>query len=91
MFWSFLIIFIVCEFGERLSYTFDEIIDAYEQFRWYLFPRKVQHMQPILLSVAQRPVKVNVFGSISCGRITLRDVSSDPFEKCPGNQYYNYY
>lgn len=74
MFWSFFVIFGICEFGERLSGTFAEINDVYDQFVWYLFPNRAQHMLPILLIVAERPVEVRVFGSNACGRITFKNV-----------------
>lgn len=75
VFWSFTIIFGVCEFGERLSTTFEKINDVYGQSSWYLFPRKVKLMLPTLMIVAQKPLRLHVFGDISCGRITFENVS----------------
>lgn len=77
MFFSFAAIFAVCEFGARLSGKFEEINDMYNQLAWYLFPYKVQRMLSISIMVAQEPVELNVIGSISCGRITLKDVSKN--------------
>lgn len=75
MVWSFVLIFGVCEFGERLSFKFEEINDRYDQFAWYRFPSNIQCMLPVLIMVAQKPVRLCVFGKISCGRITLKTVS----------------
>lgn len=75
MFYLFAPIFGVCEFGERLYGTFEEINAVYNQFAWYSFPYNVQQMLPILIMVAQNPIELRVFGSIACGRITLQNVS----------------
>lgn len=74
LFWSFTSIFAICEFGQRLCGAFEEINDAYNQLAWYLLPDNVQHMLTTLLMVAQKPVELEVFGSISCGRITFKNV-----------------
>lgn len=74
IFWSFIAIFGICEYGERLRETFNEISDAYNQLAFYLYPCDVQHMLTTLLMVAQKPVELEVFGSIVCGRITFKNV-----------------
>lgn len=74
MFMAISIIFGVCEFGEKLSETFGEVYDVYDQFAWYLFPYDVQQMLSIMMIVAQKPVELRVFGSISSNRITFRNV-----------------
>lgn len=75
MFWSCAGIVGICEFGERLCSTFEEINDMYHQFAWYRFPCKAKRMLITLLMIAQKPVELRVFGSISCGRVTLKSVS----------------
>lgn len=74
MFWSFAIIFGVCEFGEKLSESFGGIAYVYDKFTWYSFPYDVQHKLPTLIIFAQKPIELRVFGSISCGRITFKNV-----------------
>lgn len=76
LFDSFALVFGVCELGERLSETFEEINGVYDQFAWYLFPSKVQHILTTLLMFAQKPVELRIFGSISCARITFKNVSN---------------
>lgn len=71
---SFAVVLGVCEFGERLIQTFNEVNDAFDQFKWHLFPCDVRHMLATLIMFAQKPVKLDVFGSISCSRITLKIV-----------------
>lgn len=80
MVWSFIIIFGVCEFGEKLSETFGEISYVYDQFTWYLFPYELQQDLATLIMFAQIPVELRVFGHISCGRITFKNVRN--FEFC---------
>lgn len=76
MFWSFVTIFGICEFGEQLSGTFAEINDVYVQFAdWRLFPRKARLMLINVMMVAQPPMELSVFGSITCGRITFKNVN----------------
>lgn len=72
---SFVIIYGVCEFGEKMTGAFEEINDAYDRFAWTVFPHDVQTLMPILIMAAQKPIELRVFGSISCGRITFRNVS----------------
>ena len=76
MFWTFAGIFGICEFGQQFSRSFDEINDIYDRLAWYKFPNDVQHALPTLMVVAQKPIELHVFGSISCSRITLKSVST---------------
>lgn len=75
MMWALMLIFGACELGERLCSAFDEINDVYDQFVWYLLPRDSQQTFTILLMIAQTPVQLHVFGGISCGRNTFKNVS----------------
>lgn len=79
MVYSIGLIFCICEFGEQLGRTFNEINDVYDDFAWYLFPCKAKHVLSYLMIVAQRSVELRVFGSISCGRITFKSVSACVF------------
>lgn len=75
MLWVLAVVFGVFEFGERMSGTFDEISDVYEEFSWYLFPSTAQRMLTTLIILAQRPIEIQIIGSITCGRITFKNVS----------------
>lgn len=74
MFWSLAAIIGVCEFGSQLSGRFVEINHVYDQFVWYLFPFNIQRILPNLITYAQKPVELSVYGTISCDRITLKSV-----------------
>lgn len=80
LFWALVLIFSVCDFGERLCGKLEEIGHVYDQSSWYAFPYNVQRMLSTLIMIAQQPVELQVFGSISCGRITFRSVSKITIE-----------
>lgn len=87
MIWVFSFIFGVYEFGERLSGSFEELNDEYDQFAWHLFPMKAQRMLTVLLRMAQKPIELRVFGSTPCGRITLKNVGRKRFSSPIRNQF----
>lgn len=66
---------ISCELGERFRAEFDEISDVIDQFKWYSFPNKVQQRLSTIIFIAQLPVALEVFGSISCQRESFKNVS----------------
>lgn len=76
LFGSFVCVFGICEFGERVCIAFDEINTKLDQLRWYLLPHKTQTMLLIISIFAQKPIRFNIFGSVSCNRETFKDVSS---------------
>lgn len=75
MFWSFLFVLAVCEFGQRVSNAFIEIDSNIDQLDWYLFSLEMQKMLIILMIIAQKPVRLDVFGNISCDREDFKAVS----------------
>lgn len=77
MLWVLAVVFSVFEFGEQMGGTVDEINDMYEQFHWYLFPKEVQQILTTLIIFAQKPMEIRIIGSITCGRITFKNVSAD--------------
>lgn len=74
IFCSFIGIFCVCDFGQRIGDTFEKINMLIEQLNWYLFPCDTQPMLTIISIVAQRPVELEIFGSMSCNRRTFKKV-----------------
>lgn len=68
------LVFIACEIGQQLNNTFDEINSTIAQFNWYLFPIKIKHVLPIIIPIAQQPVTLECFGSITCIRETFKNV-----------------
>lgn len=74
MFWSVIAIFTACEFGEQLGSKFFEIDRRIVDLDWYLFPVKLWHMLPIVMVAAQEPIELHAIGSVSCRRITFKNV-----------------
>lgn len=77
--WSFALICIICEFGENVSEAFEEIDYKISQFDWYLFPSDICKRLPIFISIANKPVSLAVFGSISCCREAFKNVFKNGF------------
>ena len=77
VFWSLGIIFFYCEFGQRLSESFEDIGNKIGRFKWYSFPIGIKRMLPIIIMNVHEPVEITAFGSISCSRDTFKKVSLD--------------
>lgn len=73
-FYAFGMALICCELGERFSNCYSEIPEKICQFEWYLFTPELQKILPIMMIVAQQPVEIECFGSISCSRETFKKV-----------------
>lgn len=67
-------VFIACELGQRMNDAFDRIGFTIERSNWYLFPIEVKRMLPMIMSIAQQPVELECFGSITCTREVFRKV-----------------
>lgn len=68
------ILFLACELSQRLGNAFSEIDRMIEQLDWYLFPVNIRRLLPIIIAVAQKPVNLECFGSISCDRAVFKKV-----------------
>lgn len=73
--WSYVIFFLYCEFGERVTNEFLELDNVVCQWEWYLLPLNVQRMLPNILLITQTPVILNGFGEFFCTRDAFRRVS----------------
>lgn len=69
------LVFIICELGQRMSDTFDEIDSTLDKSDWYLFPIEIKRMLPMIIANAQEPVSLECFGSIICSRNTFKNVT----------------
>lgn len=76
IFWSFALISIYCEFGERVSIRFDRSYRAICQFKWYAFPMELKKSLLTVLIVAQQPYELRSFATCSCAREPLKNVST---------------
>ena len=66
--------FIACEISQRVNDAFNGLNLTIHQFDWYLFPIEIQRMLPMIIVVAQQPVTLECFGSISCSREVFKNV-----------------
>lgn len=70
---SFIGIFIICDFGEKFETAFRKI--QINRLDWYLLSCDTQKLLSTILIITQKPLALNIFGSISCNRITFKTVS----------------
>lgn len=75
MTWSFAFVFVVCEFGQRVSNAFIDIDFEAGQLEWYLFSMEVQKILPTLMIVTQKCVGLDVFGNVQADRENFKKVS----------------
>lgn len=64
MFWSIVLIFIVCMLGEMVTDGFVEINDVICQLDWYLYPMEIQRIMPNVLCATQQLVIVKGLSSL---------------------------
>lgn len=67
---------LVCEMGERACDMFFMIDDTIEETDWYLYSTGIQRMLPAIMIVTQKPIYVELFGSITASRETFQGVCS---------------
>lgn len=63
-----------CEIGQQNCYLFDEINDKFDQIDWYLCPIEMKRILPAVFDMAQKPVYLTFFGSITASRDTFKTV-----------------
>lgn len=73
--YTFGLLLSLCELGQSISNTFIDINYGIGQLKWYIFPRKILRILPILQIMAGKPVNFVCLGSIMCDRTALKRVS----------------
>lgn len=73
MFWSFVVMFIYCDFGERVCSGFNEIHTGVEECDWYQFPIEMQRMLLIIMTIDE-PIVLNGFANVVMTRETFKKV-----------------
>lgn len=74
-FWSFALIFLFCNFGEKISGQFTKLNDVIYQCNWYLCPLKIQQMFPMILTATQNVPTMTSFGNVVCSRESFKKVT----------------
>lgn len=75
-FWSFVLLFGVCELGEMVSNQFTRVNDFFDRCKWYLLPNNIQHMYALILLNAQHPLVFRAYGNLPCTRESFKGVCS---------------
>lgn len=91
MFWSFVIIFCICEFGEQLTQQFQVFDDALCKFKWYLMPTEMQRMLVIVMSNTQQASFMYGYGNIECTRDSFKQVRSTIWQYSNGIISFNFF
>lgn len=74
--YSFFMVFLVCEIGQRISNSFEKIWSKIDRFNWYLYPHDLKRALFIIMIFAQQPFDVDIFGSFACCRFSFKKVRS---------------
>ena len=76
MFWVFVITFVYCDSGEKISGGFEAVHDAIEECDWYRFPIEMQKML-LTIMIADELVVVNGFANVVLNRESFKKVCVD--------------
>lgn len=74
-FWSFGIISLYCEIGERVCVEFQHFDHELSTCNWYLFPIDLQRTLVTVLRYTQKPATIHGYGDTPCNRFALSKVS----------------
>lgn len=72
---SLMLVFIACEFAQRLINTYEKIEDTIKTIHWHLLPNDMHLMFRIISMYAQQPLEIRFFGSAACSRDRFKEVS----------------
>lgn len=73
--WTFFIIAILCELGERVTQQFNAFNEQVIQCEWHLFSLDLQRMLLIFMCDSQQPAFVRGFANIVCTRDSFKKVN----------------
>ncbi|XP_055297011.1 putative odorant receptor 71a [Sitodiplosis mosellana] len=82
MFWSFVLVLLYCDFGERVCGEFDAVHNTIEECDWYLFPIEIQKML-LTIMMADQPVVLKGFANVVITRETSKKIANG------GYSYFN--
>ena len=73
-FWVFGLVFVACEFGERMTDQFESYGEELERCDWNLLPIEMQRMYLIFLTDTQQIKTIQCYFGIVCSRETYKKV-----------------
>lgn len=74
-FFSFALLYLYCEIGEKVSMTFAQLKLEFDEFKFYTLSIDLQRMLPIIAGAAQHPPILYGFGNFPSSRETFKAVS----------------
>lgn len=75
MSWSYIGIFIFCEFGERVTNEYIDVDNEINQLDWYLYPLRIQQFMIMTIAGSAQPVVIRGYGNCLCTRESFKNVS----------------
>lgn len=75
LFWSFLVILLLCNFGEQVSSEFELIYNDVYDCDWYTFPIEIQRMVLLIMVSSEKPAVFQGFGNFLLKRETSKMVN----------------
>ncbi|XP_055296830.1 odorant receptor 22c-like [Sitodiplosis mosellana] len=75
IFWLYLF----CHFGDQLTESFGNVDNAFYQLSWYELPLDMQKCIPMAISLAQKEIYLQGFGSINCTKDTFKKIMKSTF------------
>lgn len=64
----------LCNNGEEVNTTYDNISSALYLTPWYLYPDEIRKFFPVILNFAQKDVRLQGAGGLTCTRDTFKQV-----------------
>lgn len=74
LFWAFMQVFVLCDFGENMMNKFGEVNDMIYSKNWYTFPQQIKRVIPIIMMGAQLDVILKGFANLTCTREAFKKV-----------------
>ena len=71
---TFVIMFLYCEFGEMVTNQFNELNERFSKCNWYLLPIEMQRMFVIVMANTQRPAMIQGYANVVCTRESFKQV-----------------
>lgn len=83
--YAFGLVFTICALGQKLSNDFEEIADLFEQYDWYTFSNETNQILLTIMTILQRSIAIECFGSLEAGHEAYKKVS--PINKNNRNKF----
>lgn len=72
--YSFGVVFIACEASQNGCDAVNAFDTEIGQINWYLYPVEIKKMLPMIMNMAQKPVQIGGFGTMTTDRELFKKV-----------------